>query len=182
MRPEFLSLPGNKIRRELPASLRSPRFGPPAQATRRASGAPINFAGLLFFTLAVRIAVHASLPQAAPAAARACAALAHGPVGAAVCASLSPAPLMLAVPTLAFAGGMVMAVVSALLVRSLARALGAGENGQLAASFAYALWLPGIMACCVGAPEVLLTPAALTLAFLGTRAVGWLINPHPRRI
>ena len=80
MRPEFLSLPGNTIRRELPASLRAPRFGPPAQDTARVSGTPINFAGLLFFTLALRIAVHASLPQAA-ALANVAAGIAVGKLG-----------------------------------------------------------------------------------------------------
>ena len=173
MRPEFLSLPGNTIRRELPASLRAPRFGPPAQDTARVSGTPINFAGLLFFTLALRIAVHASLPQAAPAAAQTCAKLA-GPPGAAFCASLNPSAAMVYAPGFAFVGALVMTVISALLVRALARALGLGLRGQLTASFAYALWLPGIAACCVAAPEVLLTPAVLTLAVLCVRAAGWL--------
>ena len=172
MRPEFLSLPGNTIRRELPASLRAPRSGASAA---RGGGTPMNFAGLLFFTLAIRIAVHASLPQAAPAAAQACAKLLTGAQGAMLCASLRPSAAMLYAPSIAFIGALMVTVVSALLVRSLARAVGAGENGQLAASFVYALWLPGIAACCVAAPEVLLTPAVLMVALACARTAGRLI-------
>ncbi len=164
---------------------------PPTAPTRirarqvRGRESAFSFEGLLLLTVAIRIAAHFATPQSLQSDGLAYYTLAanlaggHWPVdnlGQHAFYSIGY-PLVLA-PAFALIGASVgvaflvnllLAAVSAMLVRSLARALGMDARHQQLAMLGHALWLPGIWNCLMLARENVSTPLTLALMLLGLR-------------
>lgn len=152
----------------------------------------ITFEALLLVVLVARLTAHFALPQPLQGEALTNFTLARGlstdawPIGdagpqiiQAVGYPLLLAPffaLLGADPSVAFGVNLGLAMVSALLVRGVARQIGLREAGQKLALLFYALWLPGIWDCTLLVRENLGTPLMLLTAWLALR----LLREGPR--
>lgn len=152
----------------------------------------ITFEALLLVVLVARLSAHFALPQPLQGEALTnftlARALATGtwPLGDAgpqivhaVGYPLLLAPFFAALgagASVAFGVNLGLAMVSALLVRGVARQIGLREAGQKLALLGYALWLPGIWDCTLLVRENLGTPLMLLTAWLALR----LLREGPR--
>ena len=166
-----------------------------ARSAERAEAA-LSFKSLLLFALALRIAAHFALPQTPAGEAlviftRAATIAAGHPSAVIPALQAAPAigyPLFLAPffalfgPSAAvvFVANLLLAAISTLLIRAVARACGLSNFGQQLAMLGYAAWLPGIWNCTMLAPENLLTPLLLAVTWLAVELGGETGAPLPR--